>query len=180
METYTDLKELEDNPRYSLQRREAVHSLNYDSIDAPIINLITNLNDLPFCFSLQSCYGHFLYNGQEDLRNLEPLPITDTLLEVEYRIAYIALCIENSMYGRAFFEELKEIPNIDPNDIQFCCADWFWKKQVNSYVLQVEPGRFKHRDMALLDYEEAVYIENLRNRFFDQLGSLLVTVRKRQ
>lgn len=122
---------------------------------------------------MQSCYGHFLYNGQKDLHNLDPLPVKKTIARVEYRIAYIAFCIENSDSGRRFFETLKEITDIDPQNIQFCCAEWFWKKQFNSYALQVEPDRFKHKDRAILDYKEALNIEKIRNKFFVQLKELL-------
>jgi hypothetical protein len=97
---------------------------------------------------------------------------------VEYRVAYIAVCIENSASGRETIKSLKEITNIDPKNIQFCCAEWFWTRQINSYVLQVEPDRFKHKDQAILDYKEAVYIEKVRNDFFDQLDKLLVNVKK--
>jgi len=92
---------------------------------------------------------------------------------VEYRIAYIAFCIENNDLGSWLLEALKEITVIDPEDIQFCCTEWFWKRQVNSCVLQVEPGRFKHEDRAILDYKEALYIEKIRNTFFVQIEELL-------
>ena len=77
-----------------------MRDLTDDMIDMPIINLINGFNKLPYCFTLQSCYGHFVYNGQKDSHNLEPLPVKDTIAKVEYRIAYIAFCIENSRLGR--------------------------------------------------------------------------------
>jgi hypothetical protein len=55
----------------------------------------------------------------------------------------------------------------------FCCAEWFWKRQVNSYALQVEPDRFKFEDKAILDYKEALRIEKIRNEFFVRLKELL-------
>ena len=61
--------------------------------------------------------------------------------------------------GKELFEALKEITAIDPENIQFCCAEWFWKRQVNSYVLQVEPDRFKHKDTAELDFKEACILK---------------------
>ena len=127
-------------------------------IDKPIIDLINGFNKLPYCFTLQSCYGHFVYNGQKDNHNLDPLPAKDTIAKVEYRIAYIAICIENSFLGKSLFDSLKEITAIGLENVQFCCAEWFWKKQVNSYALQVEPDRFKHKDTAILDYKEALHI----------------------
>lgn len=145
-------------------------------IDAPIIDLINGFNRLPFCFTLQSCYGHFVYNGQHDPHNFEPLPATGALNEVEYRIAYIAFCIENSPLGRNLLERLKGITAIDPQYVQFCCAQWFWQQQINSYALQVEPHRFKHKDTATIGIKEALHIEKIRNEFFMRLGTLLENV----
>ena len=173
METFTELKELAENLHYQVQRQKSLCGLTDDMIDLPIIEVINGFNKLPCCFTLQSCYGHFVYNGMKDLHNLEPLPVKDTIAKVEYRIAYIAFCIENSLLGRKLFESLKEITAIDPENVQFCCAEWFWEKQVNSYALQVEPDRFKRKDKAILDYREALHIEKIRNEFFVRLEELL-------
>ncbi len=173
METYTELKNFVENLHYQMQRQKALGNLTEDMIDVPIIGLINGFNKLPYCFTLQSCYGHFVAGGQADIHNFDPLPATDTTAKVEYRIAYVALCIENSAAGRGLFEALRKTTAIDPENIQFCCAEWFWKQQVNSYVVQVEPDRFKHRDKAILDYQEALYIEKIRNKFFFQLGELI-------
>ena len=143
-------------------------------IDEPIIELIHAFNERPYCFTLQSCYGHFVYSDQNNPQNLEPLPRTDTLARVEYRIAYIAFCLENSDGGRMLFDALKGIADMDLDNIQFCSAEWFWERQVNSYALQVEPGRFKSEDKVILDYKEALKIENIRNEFFGQLRVLLL------
>lgn len=173
METFTKPKALVENLHYQDQRRKCLAGLNDGMIDEPIIELINSFNKLPYCFTLQSCYGHFIYNGQDDPQNLEPLPLTDTITRVEYRIAYIAFCIENSDLGKMLFEALKGTADIDPDNIQFCCAEWFWKRQVNSYALQVEPDRFKLQDKAILDYKEALRIEKIRNEFFVRLKELL-------
>ena len=50
--------------------------------------------------------------------DLKPLPITDPIVRVEYRIAYICLCIENSDLDRGLLEALNEITAIDPENIQ--------------------------------------------------------------
>ena len=173
METFTEPKELLENPRYQDQRKKSLAGFSDDIIDAPIIGLINAFNKLPYCFTLQSCYGHFVYNGQDDPRNIKPLPVKIINAKVEYRIAYIAFCIENSALGRELLEALNEITAIDPENMQFCCAEWFWKRQVNSYALQVEPDRFKHKDTAILDYGEALQIENIRHKFFVKLQGLL-------
>lgn len=85
----------------------------------------------------------------------------------------MAFCLENSDLGRLFFNDLKGIADRDPEHIQFCCAEWFWERQINSYALQVEPDRFKSEDKAILDYKEALLIEKIRNEFFIQLKELL-------
>ncbi len=173
METYTEPKALVENPHYQRQRQTSLANLSDEMIDIPIIELVNSFNKLPYCFTMQSCYGHFLYKGQRDPHNLESLPAINTIASVEYRIAYIAFCIENSNSGRRFFEALKEITSIEPENIQLCCAEWFWKRQVNSYALQVEPERFKHQDRAKLNYNEALHIEKTRNTFFVQLKELI-------
>ncbi len=76
------------------------------------------------------------------------------------------------------FESLKEIMSIDSEYVQFCCAEWFWKKQVNSYALQVEPDSFKHKDTAIIDFNEALHIEKIRNEFFNRLYALLGNAKK--
>ncbi|MCK4677401.1 MAG: hypothetical protein KAT48_04655 [Bacteroidales bacterium] len=175
METFVTVKKFVPDPAYTDHRRKYQISLNIESIDTPIRKIIECLNNLESCFTLQSCFGHFIYEGQNDPYNLEPLPISDTITRVEYKIAYLCLCIENSDLGRVLFEALSKITAIDPANIQFCCAEWFWKRQVNTYVLQVEPDRFKHKDRVKLDYREALHIEKTRNKFFVQIEKLLQT-----
>lgn len=173
METFTEVKELVENPHFQKQRQRRLSGLTDVMIDVPILEHIKCFNILPYCFTLQSCYGHFLYNSQKNPHNLDPLPVTNAIARVEYRIAYIAFCIEKSDSGRILFDALKEITAIDHENIQFCCAEWFWKRQINSYALQVEPHRFMHEDKAILSYKEALKIEKLRNEFFVQLKVLL-------
>ena len=179
METFTDLKELVDNPHYRIQRAKSLCTLSDEKIDDPIIDLVNGLNRLPYCFTLQSCYGHFVYCGK-DTHHLDPLPTTNTIKTVEYRIAYIAFCIENSPLGNELLATLEEFPAIDPDNIQFGSAEWFWERQVNSYALQVEPDRFKHQDTAILDHPEALHIEKVRDRFFTHMGNLLAQIDARQ
>lgn len=166
METFTEPNKLVSNPDFIEQKENSLDSLVISTIDSPILDIIGCLNELSFCFTLQCCYGHFLYNGQNDPNNLESLPIINTSIKVKYRIAYIALCIDNSDLGIRFIESLKDITLLDPDNIQFCSAAWFWERQINSYALQVEPERFKNQDTAMLDYQEALYIDELRNKFF--------------
>lgn len=173
METFTQPKPLIANPDYPEQRRICLASLDGASLDAPIADTVAGFNTLTCCFTLQSCFGHFLYEGQTDEHNLAPLPVAKPVGPIEYRIAYLALCIENSAAGRTLIEALKQVADLDPQNIQFGCAEWFWRRQVNSYALQVEPDRFKYRDRTTLSYQEAVIIEDVRKKFFVRLDALL-------
>lgn len=175
METFTDLKDFVANPPYNEQRQQSLSRFDIDQIDPPIIEVIISFAKLPYCFTLQSCYGHFLHSRQKDHYNIEALPITDSIVSVDYRIAYIALCIENSSSGKRLFEDCRRIPATDPEYIQFGCAEWFWERQVNSYALQVEPKRHMTKDKVRVGYQEALHIERVRNRFFDRLNKLLRT-----
>jgi tRNA(Phe) wybutosine-synthesizing methylase Tyw3 len=66
METFAEPKEMVENPRYFEQRQKSLSGLTDDKIDAPIIEIINGMNKLPYCFTIQSCHGHFLYSGQKD------------------------------------------------------------------------------------------------------------------
>ncbi|UCC60554.1 MAG: hypothetical protein JSV02_01640, partial [Dehalococcoidia bacterium] len=121
----------------------------------------------------QSCYGHFTYAGRKDIINIEPLPISGNIKRVEYRIAYIAMCVQNSDIGRALLDDLSDIPAIDPAYIQFGCAEWFWETYPNSYVLQVEPDIYNTKDRVSVDYKEALHIEKIRNKFYGVLNKLI-------
>ena len=173
METFTKHRDFIANPGYPEQRRKSLQGLEINTIDAPIAGIIGDITKLPYCFTLQSCYGHFLYPGRKDTRNMEPLPVSSNIKRVEYRIAYIAMCIQDSDQGRALLEDLRDIPAIDPAYIQFGCADWFWSTHPNSYVLQVEPERHKIKDRVTVDYTEALHIEKTRNEFFDALKNVI-------
>ncbi|MBN2185615.1 MAG: hypothetical protein JW746_09835 [Candidatus Krumholzibacteriota bacterium] len=178
METYTEPKALADNPDFQAQRRETLAGLDDGMIDSPIIEIVKGINSLPYCFTLQCCYGHFIYSGRKDPHSFEALPVTGDIERVLYRIAYIAFCVENSVAGKLFMEALRGLTVIDPENIQFCCAEWFWERHVNSYALQVEPDRLKDRDEAVLDHSEALKIEKIRNEFYTGLKGLILYVQE--
>lgn len=173
LETFTTVKAFVHNPNYDEQRHKALRSLNIDTIDQQIVELIRGFAELAYCFTLQSCYGHFVPEIQKDSKYTELLPIPGAVASVEYRIAYMALCIENSAPGRELFKDMSALPSIDPEYVQFGCAEWFWQKQLNSFVVQVEPYRYKTKDRIVVDYQEALHIEGVRNEFFGELGRLL-------
>ena len=173
METFRAPKEFVDDPRYGDRRERQLGELAAAVIDEPIRSLILDFAALPYCFTLQSCYGHFLYRGQTDPGNVKPLPEGRRSEPVEYRIAYIALCIERSDEGAALHSDMRSVAMIDPEYVQFGCAEWFWRRHVNSYVLQVEPDRYRDRDAVVVPFHEARRIESIRNRFFSRIGELI-------
>jgi len=172
METFTEIKAWVQNPDFENLRRRHLAELGKVQIDAPIRDLIHAINQLPYCFTLQSCYGHFVYRGQPDPQNTDPLPLTHSIDKVEYRIAYLAICLDNIAAGKEIFDALQSLTDIDPENVQFGCAEWFWKYCPNSYVLQVEPRRFRDQDRAMLNYRETLHIESVRNTFFTRLSEL--------
>ena len=174
METFTEPKALVENPHYPDHRKQTLSGLLDAQIDAPIVALISAFNRLRHCFTMQCCYGHFVYSGQNDRHNMLPLPTRDVPDRVEYRIAYICLCVENSEPGKGLLALLRQTVVLDPDNIQFGSAEWFWNRQVNSYALQVEPDRFRHQDTAVVGYREALHIEQVRNQVFDTLKKRLV------
>jgi hypothetical protein len=173
METFTAARAFVENPRFDEQRRAALAKLDFAILDRPIAGVVESIARLSYCFTLQSCFGHFLYMGQQDIHNVAPLPADADIGDVEYRIAYLALCIEDSVAGRALFAELRDVAAADPEYIQFGSADWFWERQPNSYAIQVEPRRHMLRDRCTINHQEALRVEEARNHFFDEIAALL-------
>lgn len=173
METFTEARAFVDNPLFARQRRRSLQSLELKKIDTPVVDIVADFTNLSYCFTQQICYGHFLYVGQTDPHNPNPLLPNRHIDEVEYRIAYLALCLEDSLQGRKLFDDLGKIASKDPAYIQFGSADWFWERQVNSYALQVEPVRYMFQDRVTVDYQEAQYIKNVRDDFFRALRKLV-------
>jgi hypothetical protein len=173
LETFTELKAFVRSPHFLEQRRTALAKLDMGRIDAPIAEIIKAFSRIPHCFTLQSCWGHFLHAHQNDPCNTDPLPVTEEISRVEYRIAYVALCIENSDQGKALFRRLKKIPRLDPEYIQIGCAEWFWERQVNTFVLQVVPFRYRAEDRIWVDYQEALHMEQTRDRFYNRIAKLI-------
>jgi hypothetical protein len=171
VETYTKARPLVSNASYDSDRRQALEGLRSEltkgSIDEPTKDVLERFARVPYCYTLQSCFGHFMREFRVDDRNTKHVAdIGGTCIMLHYRIAYIALCIQNSVQGRALLEELRAIPDIDPDYIQFGSADWFWKTCVNTYVLQVSPLRNAYQDRFDVSMEEALRIEHTRDRFF--------------
>lgn len=177
METFTGARPPSDNPEFDRQKKRAGLSLDFVTIDPPLIEIVTTLNRFPYCFTLQSCYGHFVLGDRTDPRTIEPLPAFGDVGPVEYRIAYVALCVKKSPHGEALLSELESLTEADPHYIQFGCAEWFWERQVNSYVVQVEPDRFKHLDSITISHHEALRIQSARDSLFEGLRMILSNLR---
>jgi hypothetical protein len=177
METFAPTRPLIDDPRFAESRTHVLSGLEPAMIDAPIRELVARLNAWPFCFTLQCCYGHFVYAEQSDAQNLAPLPGHD-VGEVEYRIAYLALVIENGHDGARLLERLAAVTRIDPDYVQFGSPGWFRERHVNAYAFQVEPERFANRDKAFIGYREALHVQQVRDDVFAELDQCLDTNRK--
>lgn len=158
--------------RYEQDRRDALSALDLASIDAPIMDIVAGFTALPHCFTLQSCYGHFVCGPEQSVDNLEPI-VVDCCGVVTYRIAYLAWCIENGRRGRAFRDALASVPEVAPGYIQFGSADWFWDLWVNSYLLRVEPCAYRLKDQAGLEPAEALRTQEARRLFFCEIKALL-------
>lgn len=172
METWAPARDFVEHPAYAADRTAALAALKVGEIDAPIRGLVRGFSRIPHCFTLQSCYGHFCVDEEQDRHNLAPLPAHD-VGPVLYRIAYVALCIENSAAGRAFRRALEGVAAADPEYVQFGSPVWFWERQVNSYSLQIEPARIVDRDSGVIGHEEALRVVAARDRIFRELRVLL-------
>jgi len=172
METFARPREFVDNPRYEVERNRELRHLSLENIDAPIREIVAGLLELPYCFTLQCCSGHFVHDTQPESDSFDSLPEQD-VGTVTYRIAYIALCIQESSEGRRLHASLAEIPSIDPEYVQFGSPDWFWNRHLNSFALQVEPVRFADRDQAIIDHREALRVQEVRNQFIARLRKLV-------
>lgn len=177
METFTEPREFVANTRYSQDRHDALAALDLSSIDRPIVDIVAGFTTLPHCFTLQSCYGHFVCAPQQDPYTLEPIPRGHSG-SLRYRIAYIAFCIENSRRGWALREAFAQIARVAPGYIQFGSADWFWERWGNSYALQVEPVAHQLEDEAILEPAEAIRVQMARDLFFGELRTVLAAERR--
>ena len=173
METFVEARDFVSDSHFESDRTRALDKLNLSEIDLPIVDIIKTFTDIPWCFTLQSCWGHFVHEGQPDPRGCEPLANYDDDTQIRFQLAYVAVRIKNSPQGRALHDDLRGIVNLDPSNIQFGSAEWFWKRQVNLYVVQVEPDRFKNKDRAMIGVEEALYLETLKARMFTELRKIV-------
>jgi hypothetical protein len=177
METFIPARPFTADPAYEDERRSALRGLKAEigsgAIDLPLLGLLKALSCLSHCFTLQSCFGHFVHGQQQDTHNTAPLSDISAVPVIVYRIAYLAVCLRDNEAGRELFEDLRRMEGIDPGYVQFGSADWFWGHQVNTYVVQVEPLRFRDRDCVTIGPEEALHIERVRDLFFLELETIV-------
>lgn len=178
METFTEPRALIARPAFEGDRREALRLLNLEAIDPPIVDIITAFAEFAHVFTIQCCFGHFVCGAEQDVHTLSPIP-DDYAGPVRYRIAYVAFCLEPSERGRALYDAMARVPQVDPGYIQFGCATWFWDRWPNSYALQVEPAVFRFQDEAMLDVEQARRTAAVRDAFFARLRTVLAEERRR-
>lgn len=174
METFTSPKELVENDVFETERAKALARMDLSTIDYQIRGIIEAFKNMPYCFTLQSCYGHIIKQnpGSGHEKRIDPDPTSPAA--GLYQIAYLALVLENCPAGHSLYLHLAEIPRLDPEFIQFGSAEWFWETQGfrNSYVIQVCPYRFRHFDRFAMFVEEARTWLSARELFFVELKKL--------
>lgn len=173
METFVPEKALLPDPGFLESRESALRALRSMEIEAPIQDIVHGFCALPCCYTLQSCFGHFPTSAQDDPHTLRTLSEASPNISYLYRIAYIAVCIDDCAEGRDLLTRLRRVPEADPEYIQFGCAEWFWEQQVNSFVLQVQPTNRLHLDSMPVSLDEALRIQTARDVFFDSLRGML-------
>ena len=177
METFAPLREFEVHAGYARAREKVMSAFDPSSIDTPILDVVQGFAELPHCFTLQSCFGHFMWDGQTDPHSLEAVPTRD-VGTVRYNIAYLALCMEQSAAGSRLRELLDGVRAVDIEYVQFGSPAWFWERYPNSYALQVEPERFQSQDRAVLVHSEALHVQAVRDEFFVRLREILAAARQ--
>jgi hypothetical protein len=172
METFSSPRPFVPSGGYSRDRRDCLAALDLAAIDEPLVDLVSGFAELPHCFTLQCCHGHFLCAPGQDPRSLDRIP-SGHRGRVRYRIAYVALCLENDRRGRALRRALARVPDVDPDFVQFGSADWFWRRWPNSYALQVAPAAHRHEDEFRLEASVAFRLQETRDLFFGRLREVL-------
>lgn len=178
METFIQPRPCVSHPAYWRDRERSLQDLRHEivknTIDPPLLPLVWECISIPHCFTLQCGYGHFVHRLAPDPENCVPISsIREPVGPIRYRIAYLALCVENSRDGRLLYHNLAGMTEMDPAFIQFGSADWFWDRMPNTYCIQLEPERMKEEDSGDVTWEEALRLEELRGPFFKRLMEIM-------
>ena len=176
METFTSPKEFEEYLFFNQRKKEALKDfyseLKKGLIDRPIIDILKDFNKIPYCFTMQGCYGHFVHKKQKDSHNLESISRHKQKSNIKYRIAYLAIGLDNNKSGKKMYNDLEKVKDINPDYIQFGSADWFNMKCPNNFILQVEPERDKYKDTSIVEKDEALKLEKAKTNMFDELRKI--------
>lgn len=172
METFAPARPLVDVPRFIQRRNRVLSGLAPDELDAPVRTHVARLNARPCCFTLQCCWGHFVHGDQPDETGLAPPPDHD-VGDIDYRIAYLALAVDNDRDGIRLLDALATVVRVDPDNVQFGSPAWFWDRHPNAYALQVEPIRFSHLDHAIVGHREARRLAEVRDEVYEELDRIL-------
>ena len=174
MQTFTEPRQLETNPDFAAQREHALAHLDLEALDCPLVDLVQRISAVPWCFPVESCCGHYVIMDGENRRVYDQLPpLGGGANRVLYRVAYLALCVDDSPAGLDLLRDLRAVPSIAPEQVQFGCVDRFWDRQVNSFVLQVVPWAHRFVDDVLLSPAAAAEVEEARSWFFARLDDLV-------
>jgi len=174
METFAGPKPFVDNHEYEKNRSitlETLRSLiSTGKIDPPVVELLKLFSQVPHCYTIQGCSGHFVHERQPDAYTTERLaPYRGIVHTVHYRLAYIAFVLEKSKNGSVLCRDLRTLASRNSGYIQFGSAGWFWEQSVNSYQIQVAPEREKHKDCFWVTYKEALLLEKVRDFLIREL-----------
>lgn len=174
MQTFCSEKPLEYNPGFNAKKVRSLKEMSDVDIETPVVEVVNSLNKLPFCFTLQSCFGHFLIEGENISDSFYfPYSYTDAK-EFLYRISYVAICVDSVPESRRLLTLLRDILNkINTEYLQFGCAEWYWEQYVNSYVIQVQPWNRSNVDSLYVTTEEAQKIRTVRDHFWKIMAATL-------
>lgn len=175
METFIAAKEMVEDPSFEEKREKALKQFHMSEIDPQIRDVVNGFAQMEHCFTVQSCHGHIIEQDTDSkvIRRIDPEPeLPETGC---YQLAYLALVIENSVPGRELMRALAGLASEDEEFIQWGCAEWFWITQghPNSYVIQVQPYRFRNLDRFTMEREEAETWLAARDRLFRKVRKIL-------
>ncbi len=178
VQTYTQARPLVVDSGYEARRRVSLADLedilSAGEIDAPIVSIIERISLIPYCFTLQSCYGHFVVGNGLSTDSVKQ--ISHDMKRgstIRYRLAYMAFCIQNNPSGLRLLKDLKAIAREDPEYIQFGSATWFWNRCVNSYVLQAGSVEHVSEDSFEMGIAEALRVEAARDMLYAKIAEVV-------
>lgn len=161
MRTFDTAPPLESDLAFSINRSQSLHLLDLSVIDIPIVDTVYKYSKLECCYPVQSCWGHFdhAYSFWGRGAAVNCLNRGQTM---RYRIAYLALCLDDSEHGAFLLELLRQVPQCVGGSVQFGSAKWFRELHNNIYVVQTAPPHCIYLDSCYIDKKEAQYIHKSR------------------